>query len=160
MRVRVAEKIHLAQGADLGQVGEDPITVVMNVTTNCQAPNTPNWPHNEEEMCLLIYSSVCVCVLHLPIHRSPPVTWHTGAINGRSVGECRRGLCLPWQMGVGSSESQAFHLTLLGAERYNTHLHISVCVIESKWKHLSSPYLSHLTTRIFRLMFILECIKK
>lgn len=39
-RVCVAVKIHLASGADLSQVAENPVAVVMRVTTNCQAPHT------------------------------------------------------------------------------------------------------------------------
>ncbi len=59
--VCVAEKIHLASGTNLSQVVEDPITVVTNVTTNCQATHTPRRSNNEEEMCVLISSCVCVC---------------------------------------------------------------------------------------------------
>lgn len=39
--VRQRERaIHVASGAKLSQVAEDPITVVMNVTTDCQEPHT------------------------------------------------------------------------------------------------------------------------
>lgn len=56
------KKTHLASGANLSQAVEDPITVVMNVTTNCQQPHTQHWPHNQEEMCVLIFPPGCVCV--------------------------------------------------------------------------------------------------
>lgn len=59
--VCVAGKLYLVSRSNLSQVVEDPITVVMNVATNCQAPHSPHWPHNEEEMFVLV-SFFFVCM--------------------------------------------------------------------------------------------------
>lgn len=60
-RVCVAVKIHLASGADLSQVAEDPVAVVMRVTTNCQAPHTARWLPRTRRKCRCRSFLVCVC---------------------------------------------------------------------------------------------------
>lgn len=64
-RVCVAVKIHLASGADRSQVAEDPVAVVMRVTTNCQAPHTARWLPRTRRKCRCRSFLVCVCVIEL-----------------------------------------------------------------------------------------------
>ncbi len=98
------------------------------------------------EVCFLcMCMSLCVwgveCVLDLPLHRSPPVTWHTEAIG--VLVECQRvtGGCLPTMTdGSGVTREASISSNATSDQRTPTHTHTHT--------HTHSPL------RVLRYLFV------